>query len=243
MASPQTEKGYTKIANELLDELVATHLPASEKSMMFFIIRKTYGYGKRADYISLTQFQKGLRYSRPVVCKALKNLVNRKMVVKTQLLAISIEKDYEKWVVNTPLLVKSRNNLVKTQLPKLVKTQLHTKEKRNITKEITQLLAAEGDQMFDSKKFITKLINDPKRHIHIIGIYYQFREETWPGIDAVKFLMGREFRPAVALKEYTDEQIIKTMEFLNQRVRQNKLEKWTLATVINYIGEVVNGKV
>lgn len=109
MASPQTEKGYTKIANELLDAIVATPLPDNEHRMLLFIIRKTYGYNKKQDRISLTQFEKALKRSRPVISKTLKNLIIRNMVVRTPLLVISLEKDYEKWVVAPPLLVKNKS--------------------------------------------------------------------------------------------------------------------------------------
>jgi phage replication O-like protein O len=135
MASPQTENGYTKIANELLDQLVATHLPAREKDMLLFIIRKTYGYNKKSDRISLTQFEKALKVSRPIISKALKNLINRKMVVRTPLLDITFEKDWEKWVVDTPLLVKNLNHLGNHALTKTGNHALTHKRKKEITKE------------------------------------------------------------------------------------------------------------
>lgn len=109
MASPQLEKGYTKICNELLEQLVATPLPDVEHRLLLFIIRKTYGYNKKSDKISLTQFEKALKRSRPVVSRGLKNLLLRNMVVRSHILAISPQKDYEKWVVDTPLLVKNRS--------------------------------------------------------------------------------------------------------------------------------------
>lgn len=109
MASPQKENGYTTIANELLEQIVATPLPDNEHRMLLFIIRKTYGFNKKEDRISLTQFEKALKRSRPVISKTLKNLIIRKMVVRTPLLVISLQKDYEKWLVAPPLLVKNKS--------------------------------------------------------------------------------------------------------------------------------------
>ena len=110
MASPQKDNGYTPIANEIIEHIVATHLPANELRLLFFVIRKTYGFRKKEDRISLTQFEKALKNSRPVVSKALKNLISRNILVRTPLLAIKFNKDWDSWVVDTPLLVKNKSN-------------------------------------------------------------------------------------------------------------------------------------
>ena len=47
MSSPQLENGYTKIANEILESIIKARITASEKDILIFVIRKTYGYGKR----------------------------------------------------------------------------------------------------------------------------------------------------------------------------------------------------
>jgi phage replication O-like protein O len=58
MASPQLENGYTKIANELLDVLMRH--PEVMKGSLFQVIavvwRKTYGWDKKEDSISISQF-------------------------------------------------------------------------------------------------------------------------------------------------------------------------------------------
>ena len=93
MANPQKENGYTAIANEILEKLIKIRMTASEKDVLFFILRKTYGWGKKEDRISLTQFQYGTSLSRPTVIKAIKNLLVRKMIVKAGLL-VSFNKDW-----------------------------------------------------------------------------------------------------------------------------------------------------
>ena len=75
----------TQVPNVTLDYLLAK-LPAAELKCFFYIIRRTYGFRKKFDYISLTQFQGGIKdkkgnqfdygtgLSRPAVVSALKNL-------------------------------------------------------------------------------------------------------------------------------------------------------------------------
>jgi len=134
MANPQTENGFTKIANEILEELVKWRLPASEKDILFFVIRKTYGFNKKEDRISLTQFEKGTGLSRVTVVKALKNLIIRNILVKSGLL-LSFNKDYNKWVVKSGILVKSENIFGKGGYTKNGKGGYTYKRKKKMTKE------------------------------------------------------------------------------------------------------------
>jgi phage replication O-like protein O len=143
MASPQWENGFTKIANEIIDELVKACLLGAELQVCLFIIRKTYGFGKTEDGISLTQFEQGTNKSRPTIVKALKNLqlVNMVELVKcgdskNSYNIYKFNKNYEDWKpINTCQLVKRNNLTSKGEAEKLVKTCKHTKEN---TKENTK---------------------------------------------------------------------------------------------------------
>lgn len=53
--SPQLENGYTRLANELLDALIRARLSARQWAVVMAIIRKTYGFNKKADEIGLSQ--------------------------------------------------------------------------------------------------------------------------------------------------------------------------------------------
>lgn len=74
MANPQLENGYTRIANELLEAVAKFPFNGSQLRMIIFLWRKTYGYGKKADKISISQFVKGTGLSRSAVTKELKRL-------------------------------------------------------------------------------------------------------------------------------------------------------------------------
>jgi phage replication O-like protein O len=145
MANPQKENGFTPIANEILDVLVNTGLLGSEYQILFFVIRKTYGYRKKHDRISLSQFQKSTGLSRPTIVKTLKNLTLKNILVKTALpygnYAFSFNKDYEKWVVKHPLLVKHNEATSKDGLTKSGKDGFTHKRKKEIYKrDVSKLL-------------------------------------------------------------------------------------------------------
>src|SRR3990167_3921345 len=139
----QVENGsFTRIVNEVLDELVKIPLLGKEFAILLFIIRKTYGFQKTSDIISLTQIEKGTKTGRPTVVKTLKNLVARNMIVKTPLLggniSFSFNKYHEKWVVKTPKLVKEKWIASKGPLTETSKGPLTHKRKKEKTKETTE---------------------------------------------------------------------------------------------------------
>ncbi len=102
MASPQTENGYTKWANELLEALSRNRLAGQEYQVVLAVGRKTYGFGKKSDMISYGQIAKMTGLDRRRVNQIIKNLSKRKVLGVTnngdrEPLTIWINKDYEQW--------------------------------------------------------------------------------------------------------------------------------------------------
>lgn len=143
MASPQKENGFTPIANEILEMLVNACLLGSEYQVVFFVLRKTYGWKKKHDIISLTQFEKGTGLSRPTIVKTLKNVLIKNLLVKASLpynkYAFSFNKNYETWVVKAPLLVKSKGIYSKDALTETSKDALTHKRKKETIQKIFSL--------------------------------------------------------------------------------------------------------
>ena len=149
MASPQLENGHTRIANELLEKIISTGLNGTELAIILHIIRKTYGYHKKQDEISLSQFLKAIPVSKTSICKALSNLqlVNIiKLVKKGSSFKSSnlwiFNKNYDEWqLVKKSKLVKKTKRTSKDFDTKLVKKTLHTKDniQKKYTKESMQL--------------------------------------------------------------------------------------------------------
>lgn len=96
MASPQKENGFTPIANELLDKIGGLKLLGSEFQVVFCVLRKTYGWNKKEDWISLSQFEEFTHLSRPTVVSVLKNLIENQIINKSNN-KFSVNKDWEKW--------------------------------------------------------------------------------------------------------------------------------------------------
>ena len=103
MANPQKENGFTPIANEIMDALAKTDLSSGESRILRVVLRKTYGWNKLDDQISLSVFSQMTGMTRPGVCKSIKSLVNRCILGSKhndtrEATKYWFIKDYTKWV-------------------------------------------------------------------------------------------------------------------------------------------------
>lgn len=101
MTTPQIENGFTMIANELLEAILGGKFSHREQSVIFAIIRKTYGYAKREDDMSAAQIGAMCGVARQHVTSTLNGLASRNVISKRQGrfgMIVGIQKDYRKWV-------------------------------------------------------------------------------------------------------------------------------------------------
>lgn len=134
--SPQKENGYTPIANEIMEALVGARLNGSEMAIILYVMRRTYGYGKKEDWISYTQFEKALGIARKNVWRNIESLVTKRLLVTEKKLGKTIyrfNKHYTGWVVTKmPLVTKMKSASYENEVQLVTKMPL-TKE--SITKE------------------------------------------------------------------------------------------------------------
>jgi len=176
MANPQTENGYTIIANEILEALTKASLNGTEFKVILCIIRKTYGFKKKEDSISLTQFVKFTRSSLQAICKTLNKLILNKLILVNKggyINKYRFNKRYNEWILNKRILnsclLNKRLKTTKQMDNQILNSCLDTKE--TITKEtITKESGKSKKQKIFSKEvqklsdFLYELIkqNDPK---------------------------------------------------------------------------------
>ncbi len=102
MASPQCEHGFTRIANELLDAflLAGKRLTKREALVWLAILRLTYGFNKKGDFISVRRLEKvtGIRFDH--VHETVWKLKERGLIhleKRDGRLFLGINKDYSLW--------------------------------------------------------------------------------------------------------------------------------------------------
>ena len=94
--TPQIENGFIKIANQIADDLCKISLSAYQSRIVFCILRKTYGFNKKEDWISNSQFvyMTGIKPSH--VSRAVSELVAMNIVTKRGN-KTSFQKDSRLW--------------------------------------------------------------------------------------------------------------------------------------------------
>lgn len=75
LESPQLEDGFTPVANTIMDPICRTRLSGTDWDFLHFLWRKTYGWSKPSDAISLSQFCEATGMSRSHVCRTIKRLL------------------------------------------------------------------------------------------------------------------------------------------------------------------------
>lgn len=78
--TPQLEDGFTRIANDILDELCKIKLSSYQTRVLLYILRKTYGFNKKEDWISVSQIEEATGIYKAHVSRAKKELIDRNIV-------------------------------------------------------------------------------------------------------------------------------------------------------------------
>ncbi|HEJ9507514.1 TPA: replication protein [Proteus mirabilis] len=133
----RVEDGYTKLANELYEELIGANLTKNQAKVAHAICRKTYGFNKKTDRISDSQLAELTRLPRQKVNKAKNELIAMKVIVKVGM-AIGPNKNLTEWDIpnchqNGVIVTKTVTKSVTKSVTALSPKQGHTKE--TITKE------------------------------------------------------------------------------------------------------------
>lgn len=155
MTSPQLEDGYTRIANELLDAIIRAPLSKREMKVVFAVIRKTYGFGKKEDDLGLAQLAKMTGLHKPDVSNTVSDLVSKRVLNRQpgkRRHVIGVNKTWTEWdgvsktlTVSESLTVSKilTERLVNHSPPPLV---IHQPSKENQQKKLSK---EKADARFD----------------------------------------------------------------------------------------------
>ncbi|KGB01207.1 hypothetical protein DR73_2254 [Enterobacteriaceae bacterium ATCC 29904] len=137
------DDGYTRIANELLEAVMAADLTARQLKVVLAVIRKTYGFGKKFDRITNTQIAMMTGIHHTHVCKAKNEMIAMNIIV-TNGHAVGVNKVISEWNFEvsqvSESLAKSANKTLANLANRYKPTQLNTKEtiQKKEKKENTQ---------------------------------------------------------------------------------------------------------
>jgi phage replication O-like protein O len=159
MSSPQTEDGYTRIANELLDAIVQTRIPAEVRRVFDYILRMTYGYSRKSFETTHYEIAQVLKTKRQRVSSSIDWLRSRNMINGTEKCAVlernhktilGIQKDFDGWKHGTEKCAAQKS--VPSTAQKSVQTSSRKKkenrgELHNGTKKRAVFIPPAGSQL------------------------------------------------------------------------------------------------
>jgi phage replication O-like protein O len=246
MTNPQTEKGYTRIANEILEVLARTPLKGSEHALVMAVLRKTYGFQKKEDKISISQLQDMMGLSRRAVIYNLQNLEAKGILVvarsmdgdKNDVNLIRFNKNYDTWVVQriAPQVERNRGSAKKRYSAKngqkvvqrmVTDVQFFAPTKETIQKKLTKEIAEASSAPFSLKEEIQKLEDSPRRDLNIIALYFSERKPDLQSKAQLSVAIKRHLRAAKDLTPFTDNQIIKAFDRSKEQTKD-----WTIETAV-----------
>lgn len=76
------ELNFTKLPNKILEEMAKSSIFCERTRIFCAILRKTKGWNKESDWISLSQFELMTEMAKPNVCRTLNKLVAEKVIIK-----------------------------------------------------------------------------------------------------------------------------------------------------------------
>ena len=105
MADVQTENGYTKIADELLEVIPKFKFNGTQLRIIMVVWRYTYGFGRKDHEMSLSFFMKATGLGKTQLDRELKTLIERNVLTVTEESTytksrkLSFNKHYDAWTI------------------------------------------------------------------------------------------------------------------------------------------------
>jgi phage replication O-like protein O len=184
MGNPQLDDGFVRIANELYEAINRFSFSGRQQKVMYAVIRKTYGFGKKSDVLAQSQIAEMTGLAKPNVCRTIKELLSMKAIEidsTSYTHTISINKKYNEWTsYQNDSYQNDNETVIKTITKPLSKRQQQKKErKKDNCVQVPEWIP--GDSWFgfvEMRKAIKKPMTD-RAMAMVIKKLSAFRDEGY----------------------------------------------------------------
>ena len=132
MASPQTENGFTRIANELLEAVQMYKFTLNEMKIVMCVWRYTYGFQRKSHELSLSFLMNHTGLGRTRINDSLKKLIESNVIIKMEqgransTNSYMFNKQYTTWKIERYALFTSVQNDTSVQFDTSVQNDTDT---------------------------------------------------------------------------------------------------------------------
>lgn len=173
----KSNDGFTKIENKFLEQLAKIRLSGEESQILLVIIRKTWGFRKEFDLISLSQFVDFTGINKQNCCRAISRLLSKKIITVIKkdkgISGYSVDARFGAW---EPL---SKKITLSKKIKPVIKKDNESLSKKIPTKETTkETITKERGGNFEKIKshiirelkgaFFTSIGKDPEKEINAL---------------------------------------------------------------------------
>ncbi|OTQ79458.1 hypothetical protein B6D23_05340 [Gilliamella sp. N-W3] len=147
------DDGYTRIANDLYDALIAADLTKHQQKVAHAYVRMTYGYNKKNDRIADDQIAVKTKLPRCKVNTAKNELLDMKVLILDGR-KIGVNKNISEWNINKSYQnsnsIQNGNTVTKTVTKNVTKTVITLLPKTEHTKDIISKDNKDNNILLDS---------------------------------------------------------------------------------------------
>ncbi len=207
------------------------NLAPYESRVLYFIIRKTYGWHKKSDLIPLSQIVQSVGIVKSNASRALKHLITKGIVIRLDNKQIGFNKDYSQWQIqklSVPITVISSDNSQIQADSKVISSD----NCKKLSVPITEVINLDNKKLSvqDTSKETTKeTIQKKDIYIRVFNHWNSFKIITHKKLtDNMNKAIDK------ALKNYSQEDIEKSISNYSQCRKENpKIYPWTLEEFCN----------
>ncbi len=124
MANPQLDNGHTDLAHDIVEALMRINITSYQYRVLWCIIRKTYGWHRKTDHISYSQFMKMTEIADARnLARTIQELKGRQLITihkNGHGNVYGFQKNYELW--DKPLSVETTSGMTTSVETTSVKT-------------------------------------------------------------------------------------------------------------------------
>jgi phage replication O-like protein O len=245
MANPQLENGHVKIANDIFEALMRIRISGEARQVLDTIIRKTYGFNKKEDAISLSQFCLATGLSKTGVCKGIAKLVSLNIITKKGndiANVYSLVKDFTLWKPLPKKVTLPKKEIIVTQKGKKCYPKRDTQKtvtKDTITKdnsdETSQVEFSEEKEKYNALETRKKWYDGERQEFQLLAWYFD-QKKLWDAFDSkgkVEHAARRHLRSAQRIIKADWSQT--EVERARRKIPDKLNQEWTLETLEKYL--------